>query len=379
MIHRCRPDPSVAFLWQGLHQALAHPGQRKRLGMVGGRPLVFVPQARDGLRWLLRRAGVGAGHEVAVPALICESVAESILACGARPLAFGVSERDFGPSAEACEAALCDATKAIVLPHLYGVPADLGAFAALAEARGCLLVEDCAPCVGGQAGDLEVGGGGHAAIYSFKYDKPLALGWGGAIALSPTMAQRFAQPESAPMSEEDDRLLAASLVAEHCLTDAARLGNAFLGMSHALECLLLDDALADELLGLAGEGQGAARLGDWASARLALSPPSRFHRLLAGAKRRLRRLAPDALRRLKPPASTRDAVAARFGGKSLRPAGACEHLLAIQQERLGEGSDSAARARLAAVYREGLDAERFVVPAPPRPPAHWLRFPVAVR
>ena len=380
MIHRCRPDPTLACLCDALARALAGPPEeRERLGTLGGRRLFPVPAAREGLLWFLRRAGIGAGDEVAVPALICEVVADSIVAAGARPVIYGIGPSDFAPSVAACEAALSPATKAVVIAHLFGIPADLEGFRALCDARGCLLIEDCAPCVGGRAGGLDVGAAGDCALYSFKYDKPLALGWGGALALAPAMLERLGEPDFPPMAEADDRLLAASLLIQHCLTDAARLGPAFLGMSHGIEHLLAHEAAIAWVCALAAEPEAGRRLAHWCEANVSVPQPSRLRGALAGAKRLVKRLAPGAARRLAAHTPRADATAARFAGKALLPGGLCEHLLAVQARLLADGADSAARAAVAEVYRAGLDPERFVVPEPAHAPSHWLRFPLSAR
>jgi dTDP-4-amino-4,6-dideoxygalactose transaminase len=369
----------LAFFCAEASRALAAPGERRRLATLGGRTLFPTPRARDGLTWLLERLGIGPGHEVAVPTLICESVADTIAACGATPVTFGVDERDFAPSLAACQAALSPATRAVVLPHLYGVPADLDGFRRLCDDRGCVLIEDCAPCVHGERGGHAVGSVGDGSIYSFQYDKPLALGWGGALSLSPAMLERLGPPAFPEVAEGDERFLAAALLVQHGLTDAARLGAAFLDMGRAPEHLLAHSELVDEVLAIAGGEDAARRLGAWCEAHVPVPKPGRLDGLVAAAKRRVKRFVPAALRRLAAPAAHSDPVSERFKGRRLAAGGLCEHLLAAQERELAAGPHSAARARIAAIYQQGLDRERMVVPEASCSPRHWLRFPLALR
>lgn len=370
MIHRCRPDLDVACFCHALQDASA----ASALPELGGRALFPVPMAREGLRWFLDRAGIGAGDEVALPALLCDAVADAILAVGATPVTFGVSEDDFSPSADFCERALTPATRAVVVPHLYGAPADLAAFRTLCDVKDCLLIEDCAPCVFGDSGGYAVGSVGDCSIYSFQYDKPLSLGWGGAVSLSPAGHEQMGEPSFPAMSEGDDRLLAASFLVQHTLTEAARLGGVFLSMTCAVEYLLAHRGEVDAVLALAAEGDPAAELAAWCDEHIELPKPSAAAALLACVKRMAKRVLPAALRRR---AGRRGPSPARvqFDGTVLRPGGLCERLLAVQ---FREGEASVARARVAAIYGDGLSREAMVVPRADRAP-HWLRFPVALR
>ncbi len=371
MIHRCRPDVTIASLCNALRGEPTAEGLPK----LGGRNVYRVPAAREGLLWLLRRAGVGAGDEVALPTLICDIVADSILAAGARPVTFGVSSEDFTPCAEWCEQALSPATKAVVLPHLYGIPADLAAFAELCARNGCLLIEDCAPCVLGRSGERDVGSIGHGSLYSFQYDKPLALGWGGAITLSAEMRARTGEPELPPMSQAEDRLLAASFLVQHLLTDSDRLGPGFLSMTFALDHLRGRPGAVDEVLSRARGEDVQAELTAWCKAHVHPPSPSALARVLSPLRRLVKRLVPSAVKRL---AGTRPGPSP-FAGKTLLPGGLGERLLAAQHASLAEGSASAARAKIAAIYQSGLDREKILAPSESCSPRHWLRFPIALR
>jgi dTDP-4-amino-4,6-dideoxygalactose transaminase len=71
-------------------------------------------------------------------------------------------------------------TKALIVPHLFGLPADLDRFQEL----GVPIIEDCAQSVGAFHGLRAVGSCGHAAVFSFYATKLLATGEGGMVATS---------------------------------------------------------------------------------------------------------------------------------------------------------------------------------------------------
>lgn len=76
----------------------------------------------------------------------------------------------------------------LIVTHLYGVPVDLRRVRDFCTVHGIMLVEDCAQTLGGYVAGRQVGTWGDAAIFSFSYDKPISLGWGGmAVVNAPHM------------------------------------------------------------------------------------------------------------------------------------------------------------------------------------------------
>lgn len=51
-------------------------------------------------------------------------------------------------------------------------------------ANDITVIEDCAHTLGGTIGGRQAGTIGDAAIYSFNYDKPISLGWGGVVSVN---------------------------------------------------------------------------------------------------------------------------------------------------------------------------------------------------
>ena len=71
--------------------------------------------------------------------------------------------------------------RAILVVHLYGLPADMAAFRRLADRYGVLLIEDCAQAHGAAIGGRKVATFGDAAIFSFYPTKNLTTGEGGMV------------------------------------------------------------------------------------------------------------------------------------------------------------------------------------------------------
>jgi dTDP-4-amino-4,6-dideoxygalactose transaminase len=73
-------------------------------------------------------------------------------------------------------------TRAILVVHLFGQPAELDELSGLASERGIALVEDCAQALGATYRGRAVGSHGHVGCFSFHPSKPLgAFGDAGAV------------------------------------------------------------------------------------------------------------------------------------------------------------------------------------------------------
>jgi len=143
---------------------------------------IGVGNGTDALALILRALGIGAGHEVITTPLSAAYTALAIVMAGARPVFADIDPERLTLDPAAAERAITSRTAALLPVHLYGQPADMEAFAALARRKGLALVEDCcqahiATCAGQPVGTFGAAGG-----FSFYPTKNLgALGDGGAI------------------------------------------------------------------------------------------------------------------------------------------------------------------------------------------------------
>jgi perosamine synthetase len=79
------------------------------------------------------------------------------------------------------EAAITDRTRAIIVVHTYGHPADLPRLMAIAERRGLHLIEDAAEAHGAEIAGRRVGSFGLAGTFSFYANKIITTGEGGMV------------------------------------------------------------------------------------------------------------------------------------------------------------------------------------------------------
>lgn len=129
----------------------------------------------------LRALGVGPGHEVIVSPYTFVASASSILLCGASPVFADIDPNTGNLSPAAAEAAITPRTRAIVVVHFGGHPAEMDAFQEIAKRRGLGLVEDSAHAHGARWRGIPVGGWGDVATFSFQSFKLMTAGEGGMI------------------------------------------------------------------------------------------------------------------------------------------------------------------------------------------------------
>lgn len=147
-------------------------------------PGVAVASGAAAVQLALVSLGVGAGDEVVLPTYVCRSVLEAVRSTGAQPIV-----ADVGPQfvmTPANVASLVNrGTRAIIVPHLYGIFADIAAF----RTFGIPIVEDCAQALDRPARHPV---SGDVAVFSFHPTKCLTTGEGGlAVSADPHLNRQL--------------------------------------------------------------------------------------------------------------------------------------------------------------------------------------------
>ncbi len=140
-----------------------------------------VPNGTIALELALRAVGVQPGDEVIVPALSFVVSASAVLPLGAVPVFADADPRTYQPNPAAIEAAISPRTRAIVVVHFGGYPADLDLIVDLAAKHQLPLIEDCAHAQGTQWRGRGVGSYGDAGTFSFQQSKAFTSGEGGIV------------------------------------------------------------------------------------------------------------------------------------------------------------------------------------------------------
>ncbi|MBV9157458.1 MAG: DegT/DnrJ/EryC1/StrS family aminotransferase, partial [Acidobacteriaceae bacterium] len=147
----------------------------------GVRYAVAFNSATAALHAAVVATGVQPGEEVIVPPYTFTSTASSVLMQNAVPVFADVDDVVFGLDVAAVEKAITPLTRAIIVVHLFGHPANLDPILDLAKRRGLRVIEDCAQAPGARYQDKLVGTFGACGIFSFTENKNITTGEGGML------------------------------------------------------------------------------------------------------------------------------------------------------------------------------------------------------
>jgi dTDP-4-amino-4,6-dideoxygalactose transaminase len=148
---------------------------------VGAPHAVGVSSCTAGLHLLLRAAGVGPGDEVVTSPMTFPATVNAILHAGARPVLADVLPRLLTLDPAAVRARVGPRTRALLVVHFAGWPAQMNGLLAVARAAGIMVIEDAAHAVGATYDGLSVGTLADGAAFSFYATKNLTTGEGGMV------------------------------------------------------------------------------------------------------------------------------------------------------------------------------------------------------
>ena len=134
---------------------------------------VGVGSGTDALVLALRSCGVGFGDEVILPPFTFVATGSAVSALGARPVFADIHPNTYNIDPAQLERRVTPRTRAIVVVHLYGLPADMDPILAFAKARKLPLIEDNAQAIGASYKGVRTGSLGDAACFSFYPTKNL--------------------------------------------------------------------------------------------------------------------------------------------------------------------------------------------------------------
>ncbi|WP_439789761.1 DegT/DnrJ/EryC1/StrS family aminotransferase [Photobacterium leiognathi] len=129
----------------------------------------------------LKAMNIGAGDDVIVTSRTFLASASSIVTSGASPIFADVDLNSQNITAETIKAVLTPNTKAVIVVHLAGMPAEMDEIMALAEEHNLYVIEDCAQAHGAKYKGRSVGTIGHVGAWSFCQDKIMTTGGEGGM------------------------------------------------------------------------------------------------------------------------------------------------------------------------------------------------------
>jgi len=145
--------------------------------VTGRRGAVATNSGTSALHLALLALGVGKGDEVLMPSYTCVALVNAVRYVGATPRLAEIDPRTYNLDPDDARRRLTAATRAVIVPHMFGLPADL---APMTE-WGIPIIEDCAQAFGATYLGRQVGSFGTISICSFYATKVFTTGEGGML------------------------------------------------------------------------------------------------------------------------------------------------------------------------------------------------------
>jgi dTDP-4-amino-4,6-dideoxygalactose transaminase len=155
--------------------------EREFAAFVDCEHAVALANGTVALEAALAAFGVGAGDDVVVTPRTFVASATAAMRVGARPVFADVDRDSQNVTAHTIQQALTPRTRAAIVVHLAGWPADMASIMRLAAERNFVVIEDCAQAHGARLAGRPVGSLGHAAAWSFCQDKIMTTGGEGGM------------------------------------------------------------------------------------------------------------------------------------------------------------------------------------------------------
>ena len=134
---------------------------------------IGVASGTDALILALRACGVVPGDEVILPTFTFVATGSAVSALGAKPVFADIDPGTYNLDPAQLERRFTPRTRAIIVVHLYGLPADMDPILAFARARKIPVIEDNAQSIGATYKGRSTGSFGDAACLSFYPTKNL--------------------------------------------------------------------------------------------------------------------------------------------------------------------------------------------------------------
>jgi len=186
-------------------------GVAEYIGCRGG---VAVSSGTAGLHLSLLALGIGPGDRVIIPSYVCSALLNAVRYTGARPILADIELDTYNIDPGWVEDYLKRfkvqgsrfKIKAIIVAHLFGQPADVGAFMDISRRYGIPIIEDCAQAIGATYNGMPVGRFGVLSVFSFYTTKVITTGEGGMVLSRSSRLLKVVRDLREYDEKRDDRL-----------------------------------------------------------------------------------------------------------------------------------------------------------------------------
>ena len=142
---------------------------------------VGVSSGTAGLHLALLALGVGPGDEVIVPSFTFIAVANAVRCVGATPVFADIDAGTLNLAPGSVEEAITPRTRAMIVVHTFGRPAEIPALMDLAARHRLAVIEDACEAIGTEIEGRRAGSFGDAGVFAFYPNKQITTGEGGMV------------------------------------------------------------------------------------------------------------------------------------------------------------------------------------------------------
>ena len=153
--------------------------EKKMAEFIGHKYAKATPSGTTAIHLALLAIGIKDGDEVIIPDYVCQSVMLAVMQTGAEVVLCDI-ENNYNISAKEIKKKITERTKVIIVPHMFGIPADMDSIMKL----GIPVIEDCCQSLGAMLGEKKTGSLGDISIFSFYATKVISTGQGGIVLTS---------------------------------------------------------------------------------------------------------------------------------------------------------------------------------------------------
>lgn len=132
---------------------------------------------------ILKLLKIKKGDEIIVQGFTCNAVINPIIKIGAKPVFVDI-KADLNINEKKIQSAISSKTKAIIVQHTFGLPAEIEEIKDICKDNNLYLIEDCAHSLGAKYNNKYCGSFGDVSFYSFGRDKIISSVFGGMLGLN---------------------------------------------------------------------------------------------------------------------------------------------------------------------------------------------------
>ncbi len=175
-------------LRKGTYVGIVEDQLKKYFGVKNG---ITFDSGRTALFFALKGLGISKGDEVIVQAYTCVVVSNAIRWAAATPVYVDIDD-NFCIDPHEVEKKITPRTKALIIQHTFGKPAQMDLLMDIAKKHSLSVVEDCAHSFGATYKGKKLGTFGDIGMLSFGTEKVISCVRGGAVITNdPTIASRM--------------------------------------------------------------------------------------------------------------------------------------------------------------------------------------------